>query len=512
MGQRRVSTLIARKPSGLGLNSITTLAGSPAEVLHEVIWSYHLSSLPKGRLGGPMRISRVGGTSRKARLSTLAFLTAGGLLLSACGGSESTDGTADSSDDQSATASDSAAASSSDDCTNLNVLFPQTHAGASEQLKAGFESVNPGITVTTTLIPYDEVQAAATLDVQSGAGNYDVLDMWYVSLGALVEDGIIQPLDDLMENPEVNAPDFISSIFDAYSLVDGSRYGLPFDGDTHVLFYNKEILDRNGIQPPSTWAEYADAVRKITEAEAANGVYGAALMAQQAPIIIASTYANRLAGFGGGFLDDSGAPTLDTPEAISAAQAMLEVAEYSLPTPSETAFDEALAAFLGGNVGFMEFWTDLGVFAENPEQSEIVGKWGVVELPVGGSATSSLAALNAGFAMAVSTATKCPELAKDFVVYATSQPVNLELITTTGSGIDPSRQSTLMAPEYIEFAPQVQAVAQNSLDGALTWPTVPEAPQLMQALADELANMIIGRTSPEEAMKSVNERWISILG
>lgn len=451
---------------------------------------------------------------RPARwVAGVAALAAGTLVLAACGSGSSSDESAEAAASSAASpASAAAAAEDTGECTNLNVLFPQTHAGASEILKAGFEAANPGLTITPTLVPYDELQQKATLDVQSGAGNFDVFDMWYVSVGALVKDGVIMPLDDLVADPEVNAADFIPSIYDAYSLVDGQRYALPFDGDTQVLFYNKEILDRNGVTPPTTWDEYAAAVKKITDAEKSNGVYGAALMAQKAPIIIASTYANRLAGFGGGFVDAEGNPTLDTPEAIAAAQAMLDVAEAALPTPAETAFDQALGAFLGGKAAFMEFWTDLGVFAENPEQSQIMGKWGVVELPVGGSATSSLAALDAGFSMAISTATTCPELAKQFVSYSTSQPVNLELITTTGSGIDPSRQSTLMAPEYAEFAPQVQAVAQNSLDGALVWPTAPQAPELMQVLADGLANMMAGSGTAEETMASVNEQWKSILG
>lgn len=440
----------------------------------------------------------------------VALIAVAGLFLAGCSSDSSTDAGAEETSTDAAEVVEPEA--DPEECTNLNVLFPQTHAGASEQLKAGFETENPGFTITPTLVPYDELQQKATLDFQSGAATFDVFDMWYVSVGALATEGVIAPLDDIVGLPEVDSEDFIPSIFDAYSLVDGKRYAMPVDGDTQVLFYNTEILERNGVEPPTTWDEYAAAVKKITEAEKADGVYGAALMAQKAPIILGSTYANRLAGFGGGFVDADGMPTLDTPEAIAAAQALLDVAPYALPTPAETAFDQALGAFLSGKAGFMEFWTDLGVFAENPEQSQIMGKWGVVELPVGGSATSSLAALNAGFSMAISSATKCPELAKKFTIYSTSQPVNLELITTTGSGIDPSRQSTLMSPEYKEFAPLVQAVAQNSLEGALVWPTVPEGPELMQVLSDGLANMMAGGDSPEATMAAVNEEWKSILG
>lgn len=43
-------------------------------------------------------------------------------------------------------------------------------------------------------------------------------------------------------------------------------YGLPMSVDTMVLFYNKDLLNSAGIpQPPSTWLEFQDDVKKITK-------------------------------------------------------------------------------------------------------------------------------------------------------------------------------------------------------------------------------------------------------
>ena len=397
------------------------------------------------------------------------------------------------------------------DGKTLNVLFPQTHAGASEILKKEFEAAS-GATVNVTLVPYEDLQQKATLDVQSGAGSFDVFDSWYVTIGALASSGVISPLDDLLAKPEVDEADFIKSIYDPYSLHDGKRYGIPFDGDTEVLFYNKEILDRNGVQPPKTWDEYAAAVKKITDAEKSQGVYGAAVMAQKAPIILVSTFANRLAGFGGSFLNDKGEPTLNTPEAIGAAEALMDVTPYALPTPAETAFDQALNAFLGGKVAFIEFWTDLGVMAEDPSKSKIQGKWGVVGLPTGGTATKSLAALDAGFCMNISETAKNRALAEEFVIFATSKETNLKLITTTGSGIDPNRKSTLNSDKYKTFAPEVQGAATASLEGALAWPTTPQSPVLMQSLSDALSQMIANNGSPKDTMAKVNDEWVKTIG
>jgi multiple sugar transport system substrate-binding protein len=393
----------------------------------------------------------------------------------------------------------------------LNFMIIQPHAVTGDMLKADFEAAT-GATVELTVVPYDEVQAKATLDVQSGANVFDVLDYWYPTVGALASQGIVEDLTDFIESdPDIDPADFIPSIFDVYTLWEGRRYGIPYDGDTHVLFYNTEIFERNGLAAPETWDDFLNAARTITEAESGDGIYGAALQGFQAPIIIGSSYANRLAGFGGPFLDAEGNPTLDSEAAVGAAQAMLDVAPYALPTPLETAFDQALPAFLGAQIAMMEFWTDLGVYAEGPD-SQIAGKWDVVQMPYGGANTQHIAPLNAGFCFSVSSGSQNKEMAREFVKFATSKDYHLNLLTTTGSGIDPMRLSGLNAEEYKAFAPKVQAAASASLSGAFAWPTIPESPELMQALADELALMLQGNKDAATAMADAQAAWVGILG
>src|SRR6266542_3230425 len=323
----------------------------------------------------------------------------------------------------------------------LSFLSIQPHERAARQLASDFQ-VATGAFVRVTIVPYDQIRSKAIVDVQSGAAKYDVFDYWYTTVGELAHQGVLSDLTELIAaSPDIEADDFISSIYDPYTLVDGKRYGLPFDGDSHVLFYNQDLLARSGFGgPPGTWEQYVQMARKITDdnGNGSSGVYGAVLPAQAAPIIIGSAFANRLAGYGGHFLD--------------------------------------------GNAAMMEFWTDLGVNAEDPKQSKVRGRWGVTSLPVGSPNSKRVAALNAGFALGVSRASRNQDLATRFVKFATSKATNLELITTTGSGIDPTRRSTLNSPRYSGFAPMVQRAARSALsgNGAIPWPTSDKSPELME--------------------------------
>lgn len=393
----------------------------------------------------------------------------------------------------------------------LNLTIIQPHAIAGEVLKKLFLE-QAGVTLNFTVIPYDQVHAQATLDVQSGANHYDVHDYWYTSIGALVDDKVVVDVTDLIERDKdrVQPGDFIKSIYDAYTLVNGRRWGLPYDGDSHVLFYNTEILHRHGLEAPVTWDAYYDAVKAITEREKGNGIYGTALLGFKVPVIIVSSYANRLAGFGGKFLKD-GQPDLLSEESIAATQELLRVAPYALPTPSETAFDQALPAFLSGKVAFLEFWTDLGVRSQDPKDSKIVDKWDVTQLPVGGKNKTPVAALDAGFGWAISAGSKKKDLAWEFVRWATSTQIGVKLLTTYNSGIDPTRNSTLNAPEYKSFAPKVQRAAAAAFGSALVWPTVPQAPKLLEALTEQLALILARETKPKAGLEAAQRAWERLL-
>ncbi|WP_441842473.1 ABC transporter substrate-binding protein [Microbacterium gubbeenense] len=387
----------------------------------------------------------------------------------------------------------------------LSVLIAAPQEGAGKILEEEFEKAHD-VEVEVEVVPYDQIQSKVTLDVQSGTSAYDVIQYWYPTVGALAQAGALADITDwVADDGDIDQADFIDAVYQPYTQYDGKTYGLPIDGDTHVLFYNKEIFERNGVEPPATWDEYVDVARTITENESGDGVYGTALLGSKSAFNIGSSFFNRLATMSSDPID-SAMPQLDSDVAVEAAQAMLDVSEYALPSPLEIGFEQALPQFLAGKVGMMEFWTDLGVFAQDPEQSQIVDGWGVVPLPLGPEGSVS-GALNAGWAMGISPNAADEDLAKQFVAFASSAETNEMLITTTGSGIDPTRTSTLESEDYAELVPEVAEVNAQVLPNAQSWPTSPAAPEMIQVLGDNLALMLQGNLSAEEAVSDTWDTW-----
>ena len=69
----------------------------------------------------------------------------------------------------------------------------------------------------------------------------------------------------------------------------------------------------------------------------------------------------------------------------------------------------------------IEFWTDLGTWAQDANQSQIVDKWGVVPMPVAGSNTVNRPAMNAGWSFGISSGSHNPEMAWEFVRMSSSK-------------------------------------------------------------------------------------------
>jgi len=390
----------------------------------------------------------------------------------------------------------------------IRAMVNQPHVLAFTQLLGPAFATQFGGTLQVSAVPYDQLTSQQILDVQGGAGQFDVFDYFYFGLGVLVDAGALVDLTDYIAgNAALDVADYLPSIYDPYTLLNGRRYGLPFDGDTHVLYFNRAIFDRYGLAPPNTWDDYDLATRTITE-RSGRTVYGAVVEGQQVPMILGCSFINRLAGYGGTLVGPDGAPKLTSDEATAALQHLVDVAPYALPTPLQIGFDQANSAFLAGQAAMLDTWTDLGLKAQDPKSSKIVDQWGVVPLPVGGNNTEHRTALNAGFGLGVSTAAKDPAKSAAFVAWATDATRNLLLASTGGSGIDPTRHSTLASPDYAKAAGRATDVIRGALDGhPLAWPKDAQAPKLLQDLVDQLALAIQGTQTVRQSLANAQATW-----
>lgn len=397
------------------------------------------------------------------------------------------------------------------DGVTLKLLVNQPHVTSFRDVLAPAWKQETGGTLEVTAAPYDQLTSKQILDVQSGTGEFDVFDYFYFGLGDLVDAGALVDLTGWIQtnNSAIGVDGYLKSVYDPYTLLDGKRYGLPYDGDVHILFYNAELLDRYKLEPPKTWDDYDTIAAKITK-DSRGAAYGAIVSGQQVPMILGCSYINRLTGYGGELVDGSGKPTLTSDASIAALKHLVDVAPVALPTPLQVGFDQANTAFLTGQGALLDTWTDMALRAEDPTASKITGRWGAVTLPVGGANTTPRTALDAGFGLGISTASKHQDAAAAFLTWATATPQNLKLSSTAGSGIDPVRGDVLNSDGYAKVVTKAIGPIRQGLDGdPLVWPKAKGAPKLLQDLVDQLALAIAGTQTVEQSLENAQKSWES---
>lgn len=391
----------------------------------------------------------------------------------------------------------------------LKLLVNQPHVTSFRDVLAPKWQQATGGTLDVTAAPYDQLTSKQILDVQSGTGEFDVFDYFYFGLGDLADAGALTDLTDWIDakNSDLDVPGYLKSIYDPYTLLDDRRYGLPYDGDIHILFYNAELLDRYQVAPPTTWDEYDEVAAKITR-DARGAAYGAIVSGQQVPMILGCSFINRLTGYGGNLVDAAGKPQLTSDASVAALKHLVAVAPNALPTPLQVGFDQANNAFLTGQGALLDTWTDMALRAEDPTASKIAGRWGAVSLPVGGANTTPRTALDAGFGLGISTASKNPDAAAAFIAWATAAPQNLAVSSTAGAGIDPVRGEVLDSPGYAKVVTKAVGPIREGLNGdPLVWPKQAGAPKLLQDLVDQLALAIAGTQTVEQSLENAQNSW-----
>ena len=203
--------------------------------------------------------------------------------------------------------------------------------------------------------------------------------------------------------------------------VDGKLVGMPWFTDAGVLYYRKDLLEKHGETPPTTWAELAATAQKIQDAERAAGndkIWGFVFQGKAYEGLTCNAL-EWIDSFGGGaIIGPNGKVTADNPQAAAALDAAAKwVGTISPPGVLNYAEEEARGVFQSGNAVFMRNWPYAWALA-NSEDSVIKGKVGVGVLPKGGAEGKHTGVLG-GWQLAVSKYSQHPEIAADLVMYLT---------------------------------------------------------------------------------------------
>ncbi|MCZ8521689.1 MULTISPECIES: extracellular solute-binding protein [Paenibacillus] len=204
------------------------------------------------------------GSTRKPGRTEVAVALSLALMLSGCGG---TDSTAPAASGQTKPGEGAAAGEEKITLEYWQYQYP-AKVELITKLIEDFQKLHPNITVKQTNFPYDQYNEKVATLVPAGKGP-DIINLYYGWLPKYVSSGYLQPLPEPAFSEEAVKKEFFPFVETAK--FNGKYYAIPTAVRTLALFYNKDLFTKAGLdptKPPATWTELVETGKKLTEKDA----------------------------------------------------------------------------------------------------------------------------------------------------------------------------------------------------------------------------------------------------
>lgn len=338
------------------------------------------------------------------------------------------------------------------------VLANHPWADAVRPLIPEFEEAT-GIKVNVESYFEDQLTQKLTVEFASGTSTIDVFmqrplqeakqfhkNGWYTDLRQFIDNPKLTPA-------EWEFADFFPAALQAET-VKGFITGIPIVTEQEIIYYRKDLFEKDGIKVPTTLEELEAAAKHFHNPS--KGIYGIVSRGQRSPAV--TQFSSYLYSFGGTF-DKDGKATLDTPEAIRAFTFYGDMLrKYGPPGVLNMSWPQALAIFAQGKAAM---YTDASVFYSNlldPTKSQVGDKVGFAVFPAGPAGARPYSIVSWGLSM--SATSRYREAAWEFIKWATSKETTLK---TQSRQVPSARTSAWETEEGIKnFPPQLVTVIARS--------------------------------------------------
>jgi len=130
-----------------------------------------------------------------------------------------------------------------------------------QKLTDDFTAANPDIKLEWVTLEENVLRQKVTTDIATKGGQFDVLTIGTYEVPIWGKKGWLVALDKL--GADYDTDDLLPAIRSGLT-VDGKLYAAPFYGESSMVMYRKDLMDKAGLKMPDspTWQFIADAAKK----------------------------------------------------------------------------------------------------------------------------------------------------------------------------------------------------------------------------------------------------------
>lgn len=424
------------------------------------------------------------------RLTRRRLLIAGAgsvaaVVAAACGGDD---------DDTGSTASDGGTASASPTTRTGSVSSPASGGGTKtiplfttendpntlafyDRTIKAYQQQRPDVQVEVSLYQDENQLQYLTTAFETGT-DLGIFAPPSAFVTAWAAQGYLLPLDPIIN--AIGADDFLDGTRITY---DGKDYAMPFQSNASALWVRTDLVEAEGLKPPTTFDEYLAIAETL---HGKNGLIGLASATGTVPQLTLQFFTPYILQSGWDYFDKEGNLTFDQPDVLEAVKRFASIMRYSSPSLYNGTFQDIQNAYISGRAAMATFPGRLGVNMAT-QAPDIADKSVVVPVPAGPFMTGQL--LFGGIQhYSIHAVTKYPEEALDFLQFMTTAERELDFaMTVPGHLLPPLESVRKLIPTYqSEFM---------SKRGA--WVTA-------------LNDMVPGAMNPALSMGSVNNKTFDV--
>ena len=318
----------------------------------------------------------------------------------------------------------------------------------------------------------------------SQAAGGDLPDVMYNGFNFaqnFISSGAFLALDDYISaETHFDADDF-TKVSRFYYRRDGKNYAIPYDCGPIMLYYNKGIFQKAGVDvPDSSWT--LDDLRSAAIATT-SGTGGSKIFGLSQPVTPADTFWDtvRLSPFGGHYLtEDESGVLIDQPDSISAVQWWVDMylEKGVWPSPAELqSMSQADSFTLGRSAMRVD-----GSWGASTLHDQATFDWAITDWPAGPKGHSTAAV---GSAYAITSKSSQKDAAWIYLNEYLSTSGQIFMFASTGKG-NMTRNSAWPAYLKSKYAPEGAQAIRNALNNYATSDGVvfgPATPQLTNAVS-----------------------------
>lgn len=379
-----------------------------------------------------------------------------------------------------------------------------TRSVALREVIATFEAANPGTTVKTNVVEWDQIVPSLMRAAQAG-GTPDIAMAYSPDLPSLVASGAVMPLDACFDKIWSADERKDVALMSVAKGSDGAYYGVPYELRVFGYYYRADLLEKAGLTPPTSFDEMASVALKA----AGDGLTPIAMTfnAGGGSVGAIEWFVPMVIGAGGKILNEDGSAAFYSPQAIDVLNSLRKaVQDKALPIDvllSST--DDVQQLALSGRAVFIAEGSQEASSFQETATGDM--KWSFMAPPGLAAGTTAPAVLN-GWNLVIPKAAKNPDEACQLIKSWTS--VDTQRAQSLKAGYLPVRTSlandpALQAPGITSTSMLLDYAGSNPLD--FTWPE--NADLLNEVLSTMILEVLTDRSSPADAIAAAEADYNS---